>query len=564
MSALALAVFALAWFYFAYRWYGGTLDRKLFSPDDTRPTPAVSLADGKDYVATHPAVLFGHHFSSIAGAGPIVGPILAYSLFGWLPALLWVLLGAVFLGGVHDYGALMISLRQRGVSITEIAERAVSPTARTLFAAFSWLALVLVQAVFAVLTARTLAEKPEIVVPTVGLLVLAVLFGLAVYRLKVPVWLATGAALVLLAGLIVAGDLYPIHASERFWLVAAFLYSFAAATLPVWVLLQPRDYLSMYILVAGMLLGYAGLFALRPTLNGPAFTTAFSSAGPLWPVLFITVACGAFSGFHSLVASGTTAKQLRRESDGRLIAFGGMLAEGALAVLVILLMAGALYWGQAPAGLGSFVFQDLLAGSANVAFGTGFGRAVEALGVPLAYGVAFGILMLNAFILTTLDTSTRIARYILAENLGPRVPLFANRYLAAACGLVLAWWMAFGNAWQAIWPAFGAANQLVGALALLVTTAALLAKQRPTAYTLWGAAFMLLTTEAALLYQLFASYLPKGQTGLAATAALLVLLGLAMAWEAAKRLRYAKQGENAAAAAAGAAEPQPPTSVSLK
>ena len=564
MSAVTLAVFALAWLYFAYRWYGARLDRKLFSPDDARPTPAVSLADGKDYVATHPVVLFGHHFSSIAGAGPIVGPILAYSLFGWLPALLWVLLGAVFLGGVHDYGALMTSVRNRGVSLTEIAERAVSPTARVLFAAFSWVALVLVQAVFAVLTARTLAEKPEIVVPTVGLLVVAMLFGLAVYRLKVSVWLATLVALGLLAGLIAAGELFPIHASQRFWLVAAFAYSFVAATLPVWALLQPRDYLSMYILVVGMVLGYLGLLALRPSLNGPPFTTAVSSAGPLWPMLFITVACGAFSGFHSLVASGTTAKQLRRETEGRLIAYGGMLAEGALAVLVILLMAGALFWGQAPAGLSGFVFQDLLAGSANIAFGTGFGRAVAALGVPLVYGVAFGILMLNAFILTTLDTSTRIARYILAENLGPRVPLFANRFLAAAVGLAVAWWMASGNAWQAIWPAFGSANQLVGALALLVTTAALLAQGKPTAYTLWGAGFMLLTTEGALLYQLFATYLPSGQTGLAATAALLVFLGLAMAWEAAKRLWHAKHGKKAAVAASGAAESKPPASVSFE
>jgi carbon starvation protein len=257
-------------------------------------------------------------------------------------------------------------------------------------------------------------------------------------------------------------------------------------------------------------------------------------------MLFITVACGAFSGFHSLVASGTTAKQLRRESEGRLVAYGGMLAEGALALLVILLMAGALYWGSAPEGLSGFVFQKLLEGSANIAFGTGFGRAVEALGVPLAYGVAFGILMLNAFILTTLDTSTRIARYILAENFGQRLPFLRNPFLAAGLGLACAFWMATGNAWQRLWPAFGAANQLVGALALLVVTAYLLARGKPTAYTLWGAAFMLLTTEAALVYQLVTSYLPKGQLALGLTALLLVALGLAMAYEAFKVLRRPK------------------------
>ncbi len=551
MNAALVALAGLAWFGLLYRWYGKILDRKLFSPNDQNPTPAVALRDDRDYVPTHPAVLFGHHFSSIAGAGPIVGPILAYSLFGWLPALLWVLLGAVFLGGVHDYGALMTSLRNKGVSVTEIAEKAVSPLAKGLFAAFSWVALVLVQAVFAVLTARTLAEEPKIVIPTVGLLVLAMGFGFLVYRLHMNVWLATALGLVVLAGLVVLGDLVPVPASYGFWLAAAFLYSFAAATLPVWVLLQPRDYLSMYILVFGMVFGYLGLFFLRPTINGPALTAAVSTQGPLWPVLFITVACGAFSGFHSLVASGTTAKQLRKESEGRLIAYGGMLAEGALALLVITLMAGALFWGAAPeAGLSGFVFQDLLKGSANIAFGKGFGRAVATLGVPLPFGVAFGILMLNAFILTTLDTSTRIARYIVSENLGQRFPLARNRFLAAGAGLVLGAWVATGNAWQKIWPAFGAANQLVGALALLVTTAFLVSLGKPRGYTLWGAAFMWLTTEGALLYQLFFQYLPQGNWVLGVTALVLIVLGLLMAWEVGRKLLQLRQGPQASLAPA--------------
>lgn len=551
MNAALVALAGLAWFGLLYRWYGKILDRKLFSPNDQNPTPAVVLRDDRDYVPTHPAVLFGHHFSSIAGAGPIVGPILAYSLFGWLPALLWVLLGAVFLGGVHDYGALMTSLRNKGVSVTEIAEKAVSPLAKGLFAAFSWVALVLVQAVFAVLTARTLAEEPKIVIPTLGLLVLAMGFGFLVYRLHMNVWVATALGLVVLAGLVVLGDLVPVPASYGFWLAAAFVYSFLAATLPVWVLLQPRDYLSMYILVFGMVFGYLGLFFLRPTINGPALTAAVSTQGPLWPVLFITVACGAFSGFHSLVASGTTAKQLRKESDGRLIAYGGMLAEGALALLVITLMAGALFWGAAPeAGLSGFVFQDLLKGSANIAFGKGFGRAVATLGVPLPFGVAFGILMLNAFILTTLDTSTRIARYIVSENLGQRFPLAKNRFLAAGAGLVLGAWVATGNAWQKIWPAFGAANQLVGALALLVTTAFLVSLGKPRGYTLWGAAFMWLTTEGALLYQLFFQYLPQGNWVLGVTALVLIVLGLLMAWEVGRKLLQLRQGPQASLAPA--------------
>jgi carbon starvation protein len=538
MNTVLVAIVGLAWFYFAYRWYARRIDRQLVQPDDTRPTPGEVINDNLDYVPTKPVVLFGHHFSSIAGAGPIVGPILALSLFGWLPALIWILIGSALIGAVHDYTSLMVSIRNKGVSVVEIAGKSISNLARWVFSSFVWFALVLVQAVFAVLTAQTLTEKPEIVIPTLGIIVLAMLFGMGILRRGKALIPGTIGALILMFLLILAGQQYPIQASYDFWLVIFIVYAFVAAILPVWFLLQPRDYLSVYILIIGIVLGFAGLVVLHPTMNAPPVLSFASKQGPMWPMLFIIVACGAISGFHCLVSSGTTAKQLRRESDGRKIAFGGMITEGVLAMLVVLLMGGALFWGRAPsAELSGFVFQDLLGQSANIAFGTALGRVIAALGIPLAIGTAFGVLMLNAFILTTLDTSVRLSRYIVQETLGQKSPIFANRYIAAGLGLALAYYFCLGGNWKTIWPLFGASNQLVGALTLMVVTAYYITFKRPTGYTFIPALFMTITTEAALIYQLFWVFLPGGKWLLSIVAIVLMLLGVLVTFEVFRKFR---------------------------
>lgn len=538
MNTVLIAIVGLAWFFFAYRWYSRRIDRELVHPDNNRPTPGKEVNDNLDYVPTKPMVLFGHHFSSIAGAGPIVGPILALSLFGWLPALIWILVGSALIGAVHDYTALMVSIRNRGVSVVEIAGKAVSNLARWIFSAFVWFALVLVQAVFAVLTAQTLVEKPEIVVPTLGIVALAMLFGTTVIRRGFNLTIGTIGALVLIFVLILVGDHYPIVASYDFWLVVFIVYAFTAAVLPVWFLLQPRDYLSVYILLIGMVAGFVGLLVLHPTVNAPAFISYTSKQGPIWPMLFIIVACGAVSGFHCLVSSGTTAKQLRCESDGRKIAFGGMLTEGALALLVILLMGGVLYWGKAPSeAMSGFVFQNLLGQSANIAFGTALGRAMASLGIPLGIGIAFGVLMLNAFILTTLDTTVRLSRYIVQETVGQKSKFFANRYIAAGLGLALAYYFCQGGNWKTIWPLFGASNQLVGALTLMVVTAYYITFKRPTGYTFIPALFMTITTEAALVYQLFWVFIPSSKWLLSVVAIVLMLLGLLVTVEVFRKFR---------------------------
>ncbi len=535
MNAAIIAIVGILWFYLVYRFYGRHLDRKVIKPDDSRETPANSLYDGVDYVPAHPAVLFGHHFSSIAGAGPIVGPILAYSLFGWVPALLWILLGTAFIGMVHDYFSLMTSVRNRGVSIAEVAEEVISKTAKWLFSIFVWFALVLVVAVFSVITAKTLEAKPQIAIPTLGLIVLAIFFGLAVYRLKVRVIPATLIAWGFIFGLVWLGYLYPIRANFNTWFYVFLLYAFIASGLPVWFLLQPRDYLSMTILFVGLLVGYAGLFALHPHINGPVLHSFSSTQGPLVPMLFIIIACGAISGFHSLVASGTTAKQLKRESHGRIVGSGAMIFEGILALLVLLLMAGALKWGS---GSGNFFFGSILSKKGPiVAFGTGFGKAVSSLGISLSLATAFGILMLNAFVLTSLDTAVRLSRFVFQEAIAKDVKPFNNRWLASFIGVAIAWAFAATNSWKVIWPAFGGANQLVAALSLFTISAYLAGVKKPVLYSLIPALFMWLVTESALFYLLVFKFAPNafkdfGKLMLALVTVVLIVLGLMVGYEA--------------------------------
>jgi carbon starvation protein len=545
LNAGLFGILGAVWFIVMYRWYGRVIDRKLISSADSRPTPAETHRDNVDYVPTNPAILFGHHFSSIAGAGPIVGPMLAYSLFGWLPALIWVLLGSVFIGAVHDYISLMISVRNKGVSIAVLAQTAVSNRARIIFSTFLWLALTLVIAVFAVLTAQTLAEKPEIVIPTFGLILLAVVFGFLVYRRNFNIWIGTASAILIIVGLIIAGDYLPIKAGFEFWLIITLLYSFLASTIPVWMLLQPRDYLSMYILICGMVLAFASLIFLHPEINGPAIISGAASNAPIWPVLFITVACGAVSGFHSVVSSGTTAKQLRRESDGKIVAFGGMLTEGYLAVIVILLISSVLFWKETPdPESAGYIFSDLMSKQGvNITFGTALGKAMTSIGIPIQYGIAFGVLMLNAFILTTLDTCARLSRYIVTETLGQKIAVLKNKYAATCISIITAYLLIMGNSWQKIWPVFGAANQLIAALSLLVASAYIFGFKKNLRYTIIPAIFMLATTEGALFYQLFWQYIPAGNLVLSVVAVVLIILGLIVAVEVYKKLHRIKTGQ---------------------
>lgn len=511
MNTLIIAFILIAWLILGYKIYGSFIEKHVVQANKDRPTPAQQLKDGIDYSPAKKPLLFGHHFSSIAGAGPILGPLLGVLYFGWLGALLWIALGSIFLGAVHDYTSLMTSVQNQGTSLADISNKTLGFRTKIIFSVFIWMTLALVIAVFAVVASQTLVSQPEIVIPTFGLVFIAMIFGWLVYKRGFNIVTGTALSLLLLFLLIYLGNLVPITlpaqimgmSAHKFWFFLLIIYSLFASSLPVWFLLQPRDYISTWILFLGLGLGYLGLIINHPPLNAPAFISFTSKGGPLWPMLFVIIACGAISGFHSLVAGGTTAKQLPDEMSGKLIGYGGMVTEAALAGLVIFIAASALTWD--PSGIESpFGFQYLMItlGDPIRAFATGYGKLLSALpGLTLVIGTFFGMVMLNAFVLTTLDTGTRIGRFITTELLGRSVPPLRNRWLASFFILVFAGILGGTESYKAIWPVFGASNQLVAALALIVVSSYLVGIKRPKKYTVYPAIFMLLTTLGALFYQ---------------------------------------------------------------
>ncbi len=544
MNTLLIAGLLVAWLIAAYRIYGAYIEKKVMRADPSRPTPACEMCDNVDYSPAKKLLLFGHHFSSIAGAGPILGPLLAVLYFGWLGPILWVALGSVFLGAVHDYTTLMTSVRNRSRSLADISGQTLGGRTKVVFSIFLWFALTLVIAVFAVVASQTLVSQPEIVVPTFGLIFVAMVFGWAVYRKGANTIAGTALALVVLALLIWAGELVPISlpasvlglSPTTIWFLVLLVYSLFASSLPVWFLLQPRDYISTWILFVGLAMGYLGLVATRPALNAPAIVGFSSSGGPLWPMLFVIVACGAISGFHSVVAGGTTAKQLPDERSGKFIAFGGMLTEAALAGLVVLIAGAALLWDPSKTP-SQFGFQYLMtSGDPIKAFATGYGKIVRSLpGLSLNIGFFFGMLMLNAFVLTTLDTGVRLGRFILAELLGSTAAVFNNRWAASSFMLALAAALGLSEGYKAIWPVFGASNQLVAALSLIVVTSYLASVKQPRKAVLYPALFMLVTTVVALLYQGI-GYMSSGSYLLGVISLILVALACVIVSDARKVL----------------------------
>ena len=504
MNALIIVFISGILFSAGFVFYTRRLER-LWRIDPKQPTPAKTEYDGIDYVpAKHWTILFGHHFASIAGAGPILGPVIAAVVWGWLPALIWIILGSIFLGGVHDFSALMISLRHKGKSIADITQKVLNFRSKMVFAVFIFLSLLLVMAVFAVVSAKTLINEPRLVIPTFGLILVAILVGLMMYKWKWNQLTATILGIILLAGLLILGEYIPITLKVvnplTLWILILFAYAFIASVLPVNVLLQPRDYLSTFILFFGLFFGYLGLIITHPVMHAPAFIGWTGNPGYLWPMLCVIIACGAISGFHSLIASGTTSKQLTNEKDATKIGYGAMILEGVLAVLALLCVTAGLYWTDKTGRVGLVYPQLMKSGDWIGTFSAGFGQITKPILGTL--GTLIAAIMLNAFVLTTLDSATRINRYITEELFaeGFKIRIFRNRYFSTMVIIVLALCFALGN-WQAIWPIFGTSNQLVAALVLLVVSAYLISNKRPAKFTLYPAIFMLITTFAALIWE---------------------------------------------------------------
>jgi carbon starvation protein len=553
MNIALVLVAAIGFWLLAYRGVGRFLVRR-FQLDAARPTPAREQNDGMDFVPTNPLILFGHHFSSIAGAGPIVGPIIAGLAFGWLPALLWIVIGAALVGGVHDFAALVASLRHRGDTIGQVCKRYLDPVAYYSLLAFIWLAMIYVLIVFLDLTAASFApESPKLLheggaVATASLIyiALAVLFGLAVYRWKLRLLTASLIFVPLVFVAMWIGHVMPLSADRMpavfgsargTWDVVLIGYCFLASVLPVWVLLQPRDYLSSYLLVACLVGGSAGVLVAGATGSATAQFPAFlgwrdAQLGYLYPALFITVACGAMSGFHSIVASGTTSKQLARETDARPVAYGAMLIEG---VLALVSLAAVMILAEKPAG------QTPVA-----VFATGIGKFFSVFGLSAPMATTFGLLAVSTFLLTTLDTCTRLGRFLFQEFFGLRGRW--GRYIGTAATLAVPAVMVFVEipgpqgqampAWKAIWPAFGATNQLLGALALLVVYSWLRHTGRKAWYVFVPMVFMFATTLTALAQLVRANLFVAGGSGyIGSVSAVMGGLALALIANAIWRLR---------------------------
>ena len=544
MLTIAILLFACLFLYFiGYRFYAGRLDSELIHPDTKRVTPALEQNDGVDYVPSKPLVLFGHNFASIAGAGPVIGPIIAMHHFGWAITLVWILLGNVFIGAVHDYLTLMVSVRNRGSSIADIAESTMGYRAKAVFAIFLVLAMLLVIAVFGVVAAKTLIAQPEMVFPTFAIIPVSVILGWCIYKKNFNLKMASLIAVLAVILNIYIGFQIPLSLPEEgvmgfspliFWFIVLMIYAGIASILPVQILLQPRDYLSTYILFGSMALAILGLLWVGPELNTPAWRGAMSEGqGPVWPMLFVLVACGAVSGFHSLVAGGTTSKQLANEMQGKIISYGGMLTEGVVAVVTVLLVGGGLYW-VAPQGGGIDMTQlgfreTLQSGGWILAFGNGFGNIVHQMLPFLSFTFAsmIAVLALNTFVLTTLDTAVRITRFLVQESLGDKVFVFKNKYVVTVTVVFAAYLIGATDGWQKIWPIFGATNQLIAAVALFVVATWLMAVKKPTQYVLYPAIFMVVTTIGALAWQAYRFFTaPQPNLFLGSTA--VVLIGLAV------------------------------------
>jgi carbon starvation protein len=544
MNVLFYIITAAVFFVLASRFYARYIARSL-GEDEKNPTPAQVYNDGRDYVPTRKPVVFAHHFSAIAGAGPIIGPTMAI-LYGFIPAWLWVVFGGIMIGAVHDFTVLFVSLREGGKSVAEIARKTLGTAGFNLFIIFTILMLVLLTSSFLTATAISLTSlwplskigvtesetflktvvKDGVVMGKIGgiasMSVIVITFcspflGWLIHRRGIKTIFAYGLASLICCVSIICGILYPLTFTPTVWMIILSIYVLFAAGVPVWMILQPRDFINVQILYAGIALLVLSIFSTGMkdvTLSAPGFNLAdgVQQLGFLWPMMFITIACGAISGFHALVAGGTTGKQLSCECDARTVGFNAMLLESLLAVCVLLALAigidfsdyKAIVWPTDPAIKSNPILGFSLA--AGHLFNKG-------LGIPVALGTVFGILLVEGFVITTLDAAVRLNRYLFEELWAillknpPRIMqhYWFNSFLAVVLMCILA----YTNAFSSLWPIFGAANQLLAALSLLAVSSWLLIRGRSFFFAVIPAGFMMATTVASLLI-LLRNYVQRG------------------------------------------------------
>jgi len=534
---------------------------KLFKMDDSIPTPAHALRDDMDFVPTKPFVLFGHHFASIAGGGPIIGPTLAL-LYGFVPVWIWIIFGAIFIGAVHDMTALFASIRERGRSMAEVAGATLGRSASLIFLSFTFIMLLMLTSVFLKLTAASLTSLvptaainvdpastpvgviidngiPKFVIGGIAstsviiITLFSPLLGYLLYKRSIKVFYASVLCIIVGTISVITGFFCPIRIDSGTWMILLSIYTIFAAGIPVWLVLQPRDFTNVFLLYGGMLLLIAAIVCAGlggETLSAPMFSVAQgdSKIGPVFPMLFITIACGAISGLHALVSGGTSAKQLSKESHVRIIGYGSMVLEAGLALLVAITVGSGVDFTYY---LGTVYPSSGQSGNPILGFAIGMGGLVnKGLGMSPVLGTVLGILMVEGFVVTTLDTAVRLNRYLLEELwalIFKNVPGIMKNFIFNSIICVGAMFaLAHSNTIMELWGIFGAANQLLAALTLIAVTAWLAIRKRRALVVLIPAVFMMAVTLTALVWMLFTKYIPSSNWVLFSADVVLIILAL--------------------------------------
>ncbi len=568
MNAVVLAIVGLVAVFAGYRFYSKFMAEKIYRLDPDFQTPAHAQRDDIDYVPTNRVVLWGHHFTAVAGAAPIIGPSIAV-VWGWLPAFLWVVIGTMFFAGVHDFGAIWASVRNKALSVGSLTGEVVSHRARNLFMIVVFFLLLMVNAVFAVAISTEFINTPASVIPAWTAVFVAVGIGILLYRVGVGITWPTVAGTVILYAVIYLGELVPITLTETAgvapaaqWILILFAYAAVASMLPVWLLLQPRDYINGIQLFVGLGILYGAVFIAAPTIVAPPINPNVPpGTPPIMPLLFVTIACGAISGFHGLVSSGTTSKQLNKETDARFVGYLGSLGEGTLAIVAIIAVTAGFAMTDGGLGPAREAWQSAYSNAESFgavggisAFVAGGARiASEGLGLPLGFAQTLLAVMAVLFAGTTMDAGVRLQRYIVQEwGTIYNIPPLQNGYVATAVAVGACLVLAFGaggadgTGGMIIWPLFGTTNQLLAGLTLLVISVMLVKLRRPARYTLIPMIFVTTMALLAALYQLSTLY-ADGSYVLVAIDVVIIITAIFVMLEAASALMRERR-----AAAAGA------------
>jgi carbon starvation protein len=505
MFTIVVLILAAAALVIGYGWYAKTIDKNIIQPDPDKATPAKMYMDGVDFTPASRNVLFGYQFKSIAALGPIGGPIVA-AQWGWLPALIWILLGTFFIGWVQDYASAVVAMREEGKTFGALSYQLIAPRARNILLIFIYLYLLLIMGAFGQVIGINFLSNPAVPFGILAVILMGLLAGQMTYKMKQDIILTSVITVVVSFVGIWVGTLPGVQGifeninaalgggTKYFWAIVFAIICYLGAVLPIWRWAQPTNYVSFWIVALGMLAGVIGMLVWHPTITDfPAFTGfTVAGLGPLWPIMFVTIACGAISGWHSLVSSSGTARQLEKETDALPVGGGAMFMEMVLAVISLL---------TATAALGSFsAYKEALAAGKFGVFAVGLAEFMSHIGIPTSFGVPYGMVFLTLMGLTICYLVVRFMRVASAEFLGDALPIMKNIHVGSIVALVLSLIVIWTGVWQTIWVLFGGANQMMASLALMIITLWLINQGKKHEWAFWPFIFMYITTIASLLY----------------------------------------------------------------